>query len=133
MNGKKRRAKNKNGMYEFFVQLIEKLNLDKLPNYQKFNVISTAITAVLTLALALPPVLAWVTNIIVAIGNVVIIIVTKQSELVQPINASTFTTVIVPLLFIVVELIICTIYCYFASKINNPPDGDTPNPPTEPQ
>ena len=126
--GSNGRPGKKGGMYDFFAQIAGKLGLGNLPTYQKFNVISGAIIAVVALALALPPVLVWVINIIIAIGNI-IIIVSGHAEYVQEFIASTSTTVIIPLLIVAVELVICKIYCGFAAKTNNPPDGGESNPP----
>lgn len=128
MGSNEKPSKKKDGIYDFFAQIAGTLGLGNMPNYQKFNVISSAIIAVVALALALPPVLAWVTNIIISIGNI-IIIVTGHAEHIQAVSASAFVTVIIPLLLVVVESIICKIYCGFAAKINKTPDGGESSPP----
>lgn len=130
--GSNGRPGKKGGMYEFFVRIVETLDLGSMPSYRRFNVISTAIIAVVALALAIPPVLAMVTNIITSIGNI-FLIAHGHAEDVQPVNASATFTVVIPLLLVVAESIICKIYCVVAAKRNKPPDGDESSlpPPTE--
>lgn len=109
--------------HDFFIKIVGVLNLRELPEYERFNLTLSAVIAVVALALALPPILALVNNIVISIGNI-IIIVSGNPEHVQSINNSISVTIILPLVIVVLESIVCLILCHFYKKMNKPPVED---------
>lgn len=108
-------------IHDFFIKIVGGSNLRDLPKYERLNLILSAIIAVVALALALPPILAQVNNIVVSILNAVIII-SGNPEHIQSTNNSISVTIILPLAFVSFETIICLVLCYFYRKRNNTPD-----------
>ena len=117
------KPRKKNTIYDFFVKIADNLNLRELPKHERFNLVSSAIIALVALALAIPPLLALITNMVAVIGNIFIILAGNAKDA-QEINTSVFATIIAPLLIVVVESIICKIYCIAAAKTNKPPDSE---------
>lgn len=117
------KPRKKSTAYDFFAKIAGNLRLNELPKHERFNLVSSAIIAIVALALAIPPFLALVTNMIIAVGNI-FIISSGKAEYAQEINTSIFGTIIIPLLIVVVESIICKIYCFVVAKMNKPHDGD---------
>lgn len=110
----------KTTIYDFFIKIVEALKLQDLPKYAKFNLLSTAMVAVVALALAIPPVLVLVNNIVISIGSV-FIAAAGRTEHIQVVSTSVILTLILPLCVVCFESIVCLILCYFYQKINDVP------------
>lgn len=104
-------------IHDFFIKVVGVLKLHELEKYERFNLISSAIIAVVALALSLPPVLALVNNIIISIGNIIIVVSEKYDHTQSP-NNSVGVTIILPLLIVLGESIVCKIMCCLYKKIN---------------
>ena len=113
----KENPSKKTSIHDFFIKIVETLNLSDLPKYERLNLLLSAILAVVALALALPPVLVLVNNIVISIGNV-IIIVFGETEHIQTPTTSVSLTIILPLALVFIETILCLILCYFYKKLN---------------
>lgn len=112
----------KTTIHDFFIKIVGALNLQDLPKYERFNLLSSAIIAIVAIALALPPVLALVNNIIISIGNIIIIAL-KMPEHIQTPNTSTSLTVILPLFIVFIEGVVCRLLCFYYKKNDTPEDG----------
>lgn len=122
MSDKEKRSK-KTTIHDFFIKIVEALKIHDLPKYEKLNLLLSAILAVVALTLALPPVLVLVNNIVISIGNV-IIIVFGETEHIQAPNTSVSLTIILPLALVFIESILCLILCFFYKKLNSTPTND---------
>lgn len=119
----KEKPSRKTTIHDFFIKIVESLNLSELPKYEKLNLLLSAILGVVALALALPPVLVLVNNIIISIGNVIIVIFGKTEHIQAP-NTSVSLTIILPLVLVFIESILCLILCFFYKKLNSTPSND---------
>lgn len=107
----------KSTIHDFFIKVVGALKLHELEKYERFNLISSAIIAVVAIALALPPVLALVNNIIISIGNIIIVVSGNHAHTQSP-NDSVGVTIILPLFIVLGESIACKVLCHYYKKIN---------------
>lgn len=114
----KENSPKKTTIYDFFIKIAGALNLRDLPEYERFNVLLSAIIAIVALALALPPVLALVNNIVISIGNIFIIASGKPEHVQTPNTSISHFTIILPLLIVFIESLVCKILCVQYKKIN---------------
>lgn len=117
MKGKENRPK-KSTIFDFFIRIVDNINLSGLPSYEKLNLLLTVILVIVVLALAIPPALVMIDNIIISVGNVIIIALGK-SERIQPIEASSPFSIEILLLIVAVESIACLILCQFYKNTNH--------------
>lgn len=113
----KEKSPKKTTIHDFFIKIVGALNLRDLPKYERFNLLLSAIIAIVALALALPPVLALVNNIVISIGNIIIVALGMPEHIQTP-NSSISLTVILPLLIVFIESIVCMVLCFLYKKIN---------------
>lgn len=114
---KKEKPSTKTTIHDFFIKIVDALNLRDMPRYEKLNLLLSVLLAAVALALSLPPVLALVNNIVISIGNIIIAALGKP-EYIQESNSSVTLTVILPLLIVFIEIILCMVLCGFYKKIN---------------
>lgn len=109
--------KNKRGMFDVLAELQDGIDFSKLPPFTKYNLAMTIIIAVVTLALAIPPILSWVSEIIVNIGNIFISLYSTREILPSNTSVSWISTAICAII-LATETVICLVFSYKATKLN---------------
>lgn len=109
------------GKFDVFIKILTGMKPEDLHPYQKFNVVMTMITALTILVLIVPPVLSLVNSILVSVLNFIVAIL-KQPLLTVPAGASVSEwTYLACIAILVVEFIVCHLFCLRAAKENSEP------------
>lgn len=110
----------KHNEFSIIKEIITSLKSGDIPPYSRFNLYFTLVSGVIVLGLSVQPVLALVENIIISLGNVFIALFTER-EISPRTDDSALLSLIACLAFLLLEMIACRVYCYFAQKINSKP------------
>ena len=108
--------KKQSGLIDTLKILAHKVDFNNLTKYSKFNLFSTCVIAVVVVLLAIQPILAMVESMIVSLGNVFIRIFTNN-EIISRTDTS-MGTLVLNIGVVLLEGILCKIFCYFADKLN---------------
>ena len=110
--------KEKKSIRTILITLMKELDLKSLPPYKRFNITCSAFLVVLIFILTLQPTLTLLNNLLITIGNVFITIFSNR-DTIQRNDNSDLLSLFLCIIFLIIEMIVCRIYCYHALKLQN--------------
>lgn len=114
----KNKATPDTGIYGIIKKFIVEIGPDGIRPESKFNLISTLIFAVFICFLSISPVIAYIENLIIAMGNIFITLFSDR-PIIPRTESNALLSTIYGIVFLFIELIICRVYCYFNNKLNS--------------
>lgn len=109
--------KSKLGEWILLNNFLHKIKLDDIPRYMKFNIALSFIILFFIIFININSVLIYANNIIISIGNIFIRILTDKEIL--PYSSQSSNNILICLFLLLIEIIICRVYCLVAKKFND--------------
>ena len=106
-------ANEKKNIYDVFIELIRRIDFSRLHGMEIANIIGSALVLLYIIFTAIQPLLYQINSLLITLGKILL----NRDVSANNANA-TKNDVLLNLILLIVEIIICVIFCFAAEIIN---------------